>query len=100
MFFDSRRSPVLAKNGMVATSQPLAAVAGLRVMMEGGNAVDAAVATAASTAFPPCIIIRSPATAARGWLVATIPFLARTAERRESKNMTAAPEGILGLSLA
>ena len=47
MFFDSRRSTVLAQNGMVATSQPLAAVAGLRIMMQGGNAVDAAVATAA-----------------------------------------------------
>ena len=47
MFFDSRRSTVLAKNGMVATSQPLAAVAGLRIMMQGGNAVDAAVASAA-----------------------------------------------------
>ena len=33
MFFDSRRSPVLAQNGMVATSQPLAAVAGLRVLL-------------------------------------------------------------------
>jgi gamma-glutamyltranspeptidase/glutathione hydrolase len=32
---------------MVATSQPLAAVAGLRVLMEGGNAADAAVTTAA-----------------------------------------------------
>jgi len=48
MFFDSRRSTVLAKNGMVATSQPLAGMAGLRAMMLGGNAVDAAVATAAA----------------------------------------------------
>ena len=47
MFYDSRRSTVLAKNGMVATSQPLAALAGLRQMMQGGNAVDAAVAAAA-----------------------------------------------------
>jgi gamma-glutamyltranspeptidase/glutathione hydrolase len=45
--FSSRRSPVLARHGMVATSQPLAAMAGLRVLMEGGNAADAAVTTAA-----------------------------------------------------
>ncbi len=32
---------------MVATSQPLAAQAGLQVLMQGGNAIDAAVATAA-----------------------------------------------------
>lgn len=42
------RSPVLARNGMVVTSQPLAAQAGLRILMQGGNAVDAAVATAAA----------------------------------------------------
>ena len=48
MFFDSRRSTVLARNGMVATSQPLAAMAGLQTLMQGGNAVDAAVTCAAA----------------------------------------------------
>jgi gamma-glutamyltranspeptidase/glutathione hydrolase len=42
------RSPVMARNGMVVTSQPLAAQAGLRILMQGGNAIDAAVATAAA----------------------------------------------------
>jgi len=45
--FPSRRSAVLARHGLVATSQPLAAMAGLQALMDGGNAADAAVTTAA-----------------------------------------------------
>ncbi len=46
--FESRRSTVYAPNGIVATSQPLAARAGVSLLESGGNAFDAAVATAAA----------------------------------------------------
>jgi gamma-glutamyltranspeptidase/glutathione hydrolase len=46
--FNSRRSPVYGRNGMIATSQPFATAAGLEILSKGGNAADAAVAAGAA----------------------------------------------------
>jgi len=43
--YPTQRSPLLARN-IVATSQPLAAQAGVQMLAKGGNAVDAALAAA------------------------------------------------------
>jgi len=45
--FNSRRSMISARRGMVGASNPLAAQAGLNILRQGGNAADAAVATSA-----------------------------------------------------
>ena len=44
----THRTTVTGRRGMVASAHPLASVAGLRVLMDGGNAIAAAIATAAA----------------------------------------------------
>ena len=46
--YPSQRYPIYANNGMVNCSSPQAAAAGLEVLRQGGNAMDAAVAAAAA----------------------------------------------------
>ncbi len=46
--FESNRPVVMGRNGMVCAGQPLAAQAGMAILQKGGNAVDAAIGTAAA----------------------------------------------------
>ena len=47
-YTEQSRSEVLARNGIAATSQPLMTATAERILLDGGNAIDAAVAAAAT----------------------------------------------------
>lgn len=52
--YPSKRNLIYSNNGMVATTHPIAAQAGIEIMKRGGNAFDAAIATAA------CLVVVEP----------------------------------------
>jgi len=72
--FNSRRSPNFSQRGMVSCSQPLAAVAGVRILQAGGNAADAAVAVAA------CLNVTEPCSTGIGGDAFCLYFDAATHE--------------------
>lgn len=88
------RSEVLARNGMVATSQPLAAQAGLQILKSGGNAIDAAVATAA------VMNVVEPGSAGIGGDVFVIAWLAKEQKLVALNGSGRAPSGATPRHLA
>ena len=81
------RSAVMARNGMVATSQPLAVEAGLRILQQGGNAVDAAVAVAST------LNVVEPMMTGIGGDMFAIVYLAKTGELIGLNGSGRAPKG-------
>jgi gamma-glutamyltranspeptidase / glutathione hydrolase len=81
------RSEVLARNGIVTTSQPLAAQAGLQILKRGGNAFDAAVATAA------VLNVVEPGSAGIGGDVFVIAWLAKEKKLIALNGSGRAPSG-------
>ncbi len=72
--FPSRRSQVMSNRGIVATSQPLAAQAGVSMLLQGGNAIDAAIATAAA------LNVVEPMSTGLGGDVFALVYLSKTKE--------------------
>ncbi|HEY3786906.1 MAG TPA: gamma-glutamyltransferase [Steroidobacteraceae bacterium] len=86
-WLDQTRSEVVARNGVVATSQPLAAQAGLQILKHGGNAFDAAVAAAA------VLNVVEPAGAGLGGDAFVLAWLARESKLVALNGSGRAPAG-------
>jgi gamma-glutamyltranspeptidase/glutathione hydrolase len=87
--FKSRRSMVVARGGMVAASNPLAAQAGLDILRRGGNAADAAVATAA------VLNVTAPASTGAGGDCFALFFDARTGQISALNGSGRAPSALM-----
>jgi gamma-glutamyltranspeptidase/glutathione hydrolase len=86
--FASRRSPVYGTRGMVATSQPLAVAAGVEILSQGGNAADAAIATAAA------LNVTEPTSTGLGGDCFALYFQARTGQITALNGSGRAPAGL------
>lgn len=84
------RSAVRGMNGMIATSQPLASAAGLRILQQGGNAIDAAVAAAAVL----CVV--EPMMVSTGGDLFAMVW---DAKKKELKALNASGRAPLGISI-
>ncbi len=89
--YPSQRKVIFARNGMVATSQSLAAQAGLEILRQGGNAIDAAIATAA------CLTVVEPTSNGIGGDAFALVWTKETLYGLNSSGP--APQGISGEAL-
>ena len=81
------RPPAMGVNGMVSSAHPAASVAGLRVLMDGGNAIDATVATVAA------LNVAEPYMSGLGGIGVALVYVAREGRVRALDFSGRAPSG-------